>query len=206
VACGTGEHARYLTEDHGFSVDGLDMEPGFVELSAVKVPGGAFYRADMRDFALDVRYDVVTCLFSAIGYLRSRSSLERALGRFRTHTKPGGLVIVEPWFEPEQWQPGRVTQLAVETEDGVVCRVTHAGQVGTTSVVNFHYLVATGEGIEHRSEVHRLRLYTRFEMLAAFQAAGLPADYDPQGLSGRGLYIASVPPAHAGGAVTPTAR
>jgi SAM-dependent methyltransferase len=194
AACGTGEHAKFLSEEFGFRVDGLDIEPGFVELSAVKVPGGAFFRADMRDFALDTRYDVVTCLFSAIGYLGSRTSLENTLHRFRAHANPGGLVVVEPWFEPEQWRPGRVTQLVVETEDGLVCRVTHAGQTGATSTVDFHYLIATSTGIEHRSETHRLQLFTRAEMLAAFAAAGLQAEYDPQGLTGRGLYVAGVPP------------
>jgi ubiquinone/menaquinone biosynthesis C-methylase UbiE len=194
VACGTGEHAKYLSEEFGFRVDGVDIEPGFVSRSAAKVPGGTFYQADMRDFALDARYDVVTCLFSAIGYLRSGSSVERALRRFRAHANPGGLVIVEPWFEPEQWHPGRVTQVTVEIEDGLVCRVTHAGQRGRTSVVDFHYLVATAGGIEHRSEVHRLRLFTQAEMMSAFAAAGLQAEYEPQGLTGRGLYLAGVPP------------
>jgi ubiquinone/menaquinone biosynthesis C-methylase UbiE len=28
VACGTGEHARLLVEQHGFEVDGLDLDPG----------------------------------------------------------------------------------------------------------------------------------------------------------------------------------
>lgn len=194
VACGTGEHARYLTEEFGFRVDGLDIEPGFVEASALKVPGGAFYRADMRDFALDTRYDVVTCLFSAIGYVGSRTSLERALHRFRAHVNPGGLVVVEPWFEPGQWQPGRVTQVTVEYDGGLVSRVTHAGQRGNTSLVDFHYLIGTADGVEHRSELHRLRLFSREEMLAAFAAAGLHPEYDPQGLSGRGLYIAEVRP------------
>jgi SAM-dependent methyltransferase len=194
VACGTGEHAKHLTEEFGFRVDGLDLEPGFVRRAAAKVPGGRFYEADMVEFALDSRYDVVTCLFSAIGYVRSRKSLERALRRFRAHVNPGGLVVVEPWLEPVQWRPGHVTHVTVEEGDAVVCRVTHAGVDGNTSILEFQYLIGTPQGIQHRTEVHRLRLSTRAEMLTAFANAGLPADYDPQGLTGRGLYVASVPP------------
>src|SRR5690348_4593728 len=29
VACGTGEHARLLAREHGFDVDGLDLDPAF---------------------------------------------------------------------------------------------------------------------------------------------------------------------------------
>jgi len=193
VACGTGEHARYLTEDFGYLVDGIDLEPGFVALAGAKVPAGSFYQANMVDFALHTRYDVVICLFSAIGYLRGARSLRRALRRFRAHVNPGGLLIVEPWFEPGQWQPGRVTHVSAENAGVLVCRVSRAGQEGTTSILYFHYLIADADGIKHRSEVHRLRLFTREEMLGAFAAAGLDAQYDTHGLSGRGLYLATVP-------------
>ena len=193
VACGTGEHARYLAEQHGFRVDGLDIEPAFVRLAAAKVPGGGFFQANMVDFAAGQRYDVVCCLFSAIGYVPGADPLGRALARFRAHANPGGLVIVEPWFEPEQWQTGRVTHVCVEDEHGLVCRVTHAAQEANISVLDFHYLIASPQGIEHRAEVHRLQLRTRAEMQAGFAAAGLRAEYEERGISSRGLYIAGVP-------------
>jgi len=193
VACGTGEHARHLAEQYGFRVDGVDIEPEFVRAAAGKVPGGQFHQGDMVDFALGKQYDVVCCLFSAIGYVCGADPLRRALARFRAHANPGGLVIVEPWFEPEQWQPGRVTHVFVEHAGGLVCRVAHAGQENEISVLDLHYLIGTPQGIEHRSEEHRLQLRTRAEMQEAFAAAGLRAEYDEPGISGRGLYLASVP-------------
>ena len=193
VACGTGEHAKHLAAEFGFQVDGVDLEPGFASRAASKVPGGRFHVGDMTEFALDSRYDVVTCLFSAIGYVRDAGSLRRALERFRAHANPGGLVIVEPWFEPEQWHPGRVSHVCVPGDESLVCRVSHAGVEGSTSIVDFHYLIGSPAGIEHRREVHRLQLFTREKMLAAFVAAGLQAEHDAEGISGRGLYIATVP-------------
>ena len=190
VACGTGEHAKWLAADGGFRVDGLDVEPGFVRRAAEKVPVGAFHVADMTDFALDAKYDVVTCLFSAIGYVRDATALERALRCMRAHLRPGGLVLVEPWFEPEQWHAGRVYHLSVEVDDGRVCRVSRSDVDGSTSIIEFHYLIASAARIEHRVELHRLRLFTRAEMLAAFVAAGLAAKYLEPGISGRGLYFA----------------
>ena len=41
VACGTAEHARLLAGDHGFAVDGLDLDPAFVRIARGKLPRGA---------------------------------------------------------------------------------------------------------------------------------------------------------------------
>jgi trans-aconitate methyltransferase len=57
VACGTGEHARLLTTE--FDVDGIDLEPKFVESARAKNPAGRFSVGDMRSFQLGKRYDVV---------------------------------------------------------------------------------------------------------------------------------------------------
>jgi ubiquinone/menaquinone biosynthesis C-methylase UbiE len=64
VACGTAEHAKLLAQD--FSVDGIDLEPKFIQAAQRKVPSGNFSVADMRQFELGKKYDVVQCLFSSI--------------------------------------------------------------------------------------------------------------------------------------------
>jgi hypothetical protein len=56
-------------------------------------------------------------------------------------------------------------------------------------VINFHYLVATPEGVQHFTELHELGLYTKEEYLEAFRAAGLATTYETDGLIGRGMYV-----------------
>src|SRR5262249_43988229 len=75
VACGTGEHAKLLSTE--FDVDGIDLEPRFVEIARRKVPTGTFSVADMRSFELKKKYDVVQCLFSSIGYLTQGDDVVR---------------------------------------------------------------------------------------------------------------------------------
>src|SRR4030095_12806055 len=58
VACGTGEHALHLTK-HGFDVDGLDLDAGLLQVAREKHRSGHFFQADMSDFALERRYDVI---------------------------------------------------------------------------------------------------------------------------------------------------
>lgn len=88
VGCGTGAHARSLL-DLGFEVDGIDLEPAFVEIARRKCPEGSFEVGDMTDFRLDRTYDVVTCLFSAIGYVLTETGLHSAIQRMRAHLRPG---------------------------------------------------------------------------------------------------------------------
>lgn len=190
VACGTAEHARLLTADHALHVDGLDLEPGFVRIAREKLPGAKVHEADMAAFDLPDRYDVVLCLFSSIGYLRSIDRVREALGCFHAHLAPGGIVIVEPWFPPGFLTDGRVGCTTVQGEGVHVARMNHIRTAGRMSFCTFEYLIGRPEGIEHAVEVHELALYTQAEMLEAFAAAGLRAEYDPVGPAGRGLYIA----------------
>ena len=193
VGCGTGEHARYLGEEHGYQVDGLDLEPAFVALSRVKVPQGTFSHGDMASFTLATKYDVVLCLFSSIGYLGTRERVTMALTCFREHLNAGGVVMVEPWFEPEAWFPGRTFLNTVETDALRVVRLSHSGLRDGVSIVTFHYLIGSDEGIEHRTEHHELALFTRAEMMESFARAGfMDVRYDPKGLIGRGMYLARV--------------
>lgn len=190
VGCGTGEHARILSREHGLRVDGLDLDEALLARARHKHPGGRFFHGDMSSFDLGERYDVVMTLFSGIGYLRTLERVTAALECFRRHLSPGGCVIVEPWLSPDTWIPGRVaTQLA--SGDGVeVFRMSHADARGGLSILTFDYLVGTAGGVEHRHEVHEMGLFTPEEMLACFARAGLAAELDPVGLTGRGLYVA----------------
>ena len=67
--------------------------------------------------------------------------------------------------------------------------MSHSGQRGKVSVLDFQYLIGTSKGVEHRAEIHELGLFTHKEYMEAFKAAGLKVIHDAQGLDGRGLYI-----------------
>ncbi len=188
VGCGTGAHARCLL-DLGFEVDGLDVEPAFVEIARRKCPEGGFHMDDMRTFDIGRRYDAVLCLFSAIGYVRDLQELAAALTRMAEHTNPGGVVIVDPWFEPGELTHGWIMTLTAESDGLSVCRMSRTLVEGSTSRLEFEYLIGSRDGIEHRSEVHELALFTQQEMEAAFEEAGLRVRRIPEMLRTRGVYI-----------------
>ncbi len=192
VACGTGEHARHLTQTHGFAVDGLDIEPGFARIARGKLPQATITEADMCDFHLGRRYDAVVCLFSAIGYVRTVEHLRRAIRCLREHLREDGVALVEPWLTPDRMQSGLVFLKTGEKDETKVCRMGRTTVEGRVSRIDFEYLIGQPHSIRRVSEVHELGLFTVDEMTDAFTAGGLEVKHDPEGPTGRGLYIARV--------------
>lgn len=190
VACGTAEHDKYLS--HQYQVDGLDLDPEFVRIAAEKNPQGSFYHADMRDFDLGKTYDVILCLFSSIGYVKTLTNVIQTLACFKRHLNQSGVILVEPWFTPDVWQVGSMHMLPAETDDLKVCRINTSSREGNISILDFHYLVGTDEKVEYFTERHELGLFTVEEMMTAFSDSGLDVRYDPDGLTGRGLFIAKI--------------
>jgi len=194
VGCGTGRHAALLTDLHGLEVDGLDIESGFLDIARTRCPDGRFFQGDMADFDLGWRYDAVICLFSSIGYVRTPERLASALGSMRRHVSPGGKVVVEPWFTPQAFQGGSVHLNTVDQEGFKISRMSRSEVRGRVSWIEFHYLVGRPDGIRHLREVHELGLFTQAEMMEAFHSAGFEkVGFDPEGLIGRGLYLATAP-------------
>ena len=188
VACGTGEHDKFLKQH--YSVDGIDLNENYLATARVKNPDGQYIRADMTDFDITKTYDAVTCLFSAIGYVRTVDLMNRAVACMARHVKPGGVLIVEPWLTPADWNVGVSFIHAGEIGAQKVCRMSYSSREGNLSVLDLHYLRSTDGGIEHYSERLELGLFTRDEMTHAFELANMDVRYDDQGLMGRGLYIA----------------
>jgi ubiquinone/menaquinone biosynthesis C-methylase UbiE len=187
VACGTGIHAGHLNKY--YKVEGLDLDSKMLSVARKKYPKTRFTKGDMISFELNRKFDVITCLFSSIGYVRTNTNLRKAIKSMTKHLLPNGVLLVEPWFTPEQWNPGRVFTLHVDKPDLKITRMSHSGQRGNISILKFQYLVGTPKGIGHSSEQHELGLFTHEKYLDAFRSAGLKVTHDKKGLDGRGLYI-----------------
>lgn len=132
------------------------------------------------------------CLFSSIGYLQTLDRVASALTCFREHLAPGGLIVVEPWFAPGVLDPDREARNTVEANGVRVTRVSRVEIEGRVSRLRFDYEISDGTGTRRATEVHALGLFTTSELLKAFQDAGLDADFDPKGLTDRGLFVARI--------------
>jgi dTDP-3-amino-3,6-dideoxy-alpha-D-glucopyranose N,N-dimethyltransferase len=187
VGCGTGAHlAAFASRVE--RVVGLESSARMIEQAVMTRPGLVILPGDMRTFRFADRFDVVTCLFSSIGYMTDRADLRLAVANMAAHLADGGVLVVEGWVERDDWQAGRASAQCEVGNDLVAARVMLSGREGDVSTIHMHYLLATVDGVEHVEELHRMGLFTPSEYRAAFEAAGLRYER-LDGLSGRGVHV-----------------
>jgi dTDP-3-amino-3,4,6-trideoxy-alpha-D-glucopyranose N,N-dimethyltransferase len=189
VACGTGRHISFFQRH--YAVEGLDLDEHMLALARTRNPGAPFHQEDMVDFDLGHQFDAIVCLFSSIGYTKTMARLNQTLQTMRRHLSAGGVILIEPWLTPERYIVGHLAATFVNEPDLKIARMNTSELKNGVSLMNFHYLVATPEGIEYFTELHELGLFSQQEYLHAFRANGLEVVYDadPKKLMGRGLYI-----------------
>lgn len=192
VACGTGSHLAYL--GRGFEATGLDLNEGMLRVARKKLPQVRFVRGRMERFRLREKFDVITCLFSAIGYVRSEEELRRTFRNFATHLRPGGVAIVEPWLTTAAYRAGHIHLGTYGDRRFPIVRMNLSERRGDRSIMEMHHLVGTPQGVRHWVERHDLGMFPVRTYLAAFRAAGFRARFLRDGLiKGRGLYVAVLP-------------
>jgi SAM-dependent methyltransferase len=189
VACGTGLHLSELRTE--YAVEGLDAEPSMIAIARERLPGVPLHVARMQDFQVSGRFAIVQCLFSSIGYVANEAELRATIAHVAGVLESGGLLVVEPWFSPDEWHNGRLDAVFVDRPDLKIARIGTAERYGTTSVSRFDYLVGEPNGVSSFGETHALELFTDAQYRAAFEAAGLSVRIERSDLFTRGLYLAS---------------
>ncbi len=189
VACGTGKHVEYLNDY--YQVDGIDLNESFIQISRQRNPSSNFWCRDMTNFTLNKKYDVILCLFSSIAYVKTMELVLKTIEQFKEHLMENGFIIIEPWFTPEVWETGYVSILNSDYKEFKVSRMSFADRIGNLSILKFEYLVGSKNGIQRFKERHELGLFSTEELVQNFEAIGMNVEYDPIGISGRGLFVLS---------------
>jgi len=92
LACGTGEHAWQL-KGEGFDVSCGDLSEEMVSIASKKL--SSCIKADMRNFKLKKKADVITCTFNSIFYLKNDKELSSMLQSCYNNLGKHGLLIIE---------------------------------------------------------------------------------------------------------------
>ncbi|GAC1659104.1 MAG: hypothetical protein NVS9B12_11920 [Vulcanimicrobiaceae bacterium] len=190
VACGTGAHLEHLSKT--FTCEGLDLDRNMLALGAQRCPDVPFTQTDMVSFNLGKKFDAILCLFSSIGYVPNVMRLEQTMQTFARHLKPGGVVILEPWHTPEEWIDNHLNALYVDEPNLKVARMNVSRRDGNVSIIHFHYLVGSADGIRAFTEPHRLTLFSHAEYRRALERAKFSVEFEEEGLMKRGLYIGTL--------------
>jgi SAM-dependent methyltransferase len=188
VACGTGHHLEHLR--HDYAVEGLDISPEMLAVARARCPGVRFHEGSLVDFSLGRTFDIVCCLFGAIGYAATLDNLRASIRCMARHLRPGGVLVVEPWLSPERFIDGQIVFDSVDDPDLKVARMYVTRAEGRIAIYEEQYLVASADGVKHFSERHDIGLFTDQEYRSGFESAGLRVvDAKDMGLFGYGSYV-----------------
>jgi dTDP-3-amino-3,4,6-trideoxy-alpha-D-glucopyranose N,N-dimethyltransferase len=188
VACGTGAHLEALSSRFGH-VEGLELAEPMRERATLRLPGVRIHPGDMRDFDLHTTFDAITCMFCSIAYLETVSEMRAAIGCMARHLSPGAVLVVEPWWFPEQFIEGYVAGDLARVEGRTVTRISHSTLDGRATRMEVRFMVGDESGIREFVEIDRLTLFTREEYESAFRDAGCSVEFLPGPPTGRGLFL-----------------
>lgn len=194
VGCGPGLRLAVLQQWRGkYLVEGLDRDPTMLTLAAKRVPDVPLHQGDMREFALEARYDAILCLFGVIGYMDDVEEMAEALTRMREHLAPKGVLLLEPWLTPDLATNRYLRADSAKRTGLEVQRMNFTRIVGNKSILSIHYLIGDQNGVRHVQELRELTLFTEEEYREALKLAGFgDVVLEAYGPQGRGLYIAQV--------------
>ncbi len=189
VGCGTGHHLKYLKNK--FSCTGIDTNEGMLNVARKNVKGVVFKKADMKTLNLNKKFDIITCLFSSIGYVKTYINLRRTIKNFAKHLKTGGIIIIKPWLTKSAYKNGSLHMTTYDGKDMKIARIGVSGIKGNISILNMHYLIAEkNKGVKYYSDKHELGLFETGKTLKIMKECGLKSKFLKKGLMiDRGIYL-----------------
>jgi SAM-dependent methyltransferase len=96
LGSGTGAVLAGLAgSDPGLAVTGVDRSAEMLAVAATKVPAARLVHADMTEFSLDTRFDVVICVFDTLNHLARFESWRRMFKRVHDHLADDGLFVFD---------------------------------------------------------------------------------------------------------------
>ncbi|MFC4899364.1 class I SAM-dependent DNA methyltransferase [Streptosporangium amethystogenes subsp. fukuiense] len=192
VACGTGLHLQFFVKLFDRTV-GLDISEDMLRFSQAKIPGLEVRCADMREFEMGELFDAITCMF-AIPHLQSVAELETTIECFARHLAPGGILIIEPWFGPDEFIPGHAATDLIKDGSRTIFRASHSirhpGDGDRMQMVVHSVEVDPASGIHHSTDTLLMTLFTREQYETAFAKAGCDAEHLRDDRFERGLWVA----------------
>lgn len=190
VACGTGEHAKFLKED--FSIDGLDINNEFLKISSTKNEKGNYYCGSFIDFELNKKYDAILCLFSSFAYCKSVENLNKMLLCFRNHLNKNGVIVLEPWFTISQWKSNVINTTSYQDNKIHITRISVSKpSKNSISYLHFDYLIRIEGQSYSFTEEHEMGLFSENDIKDAFRQINHRACFLQDKLFRNGLYVST---------------
>lgn len=93
VGCGTGVHLNIL-ENLGYIVEGIDINSKMIDVAKTKVKSN-IHKANLLDFKLNDKYDVIISMNHVFNHLKSYNEFERGIKNLLNHVNNNGIIVLD---------------------------------------------------------------------------------------------------------------
>lgn len=171
LGCGTGTMTGLLAEE-GLDVMGLDISSDMLAEARKKYPDISFLEADMRDFKLPEKRDVIVSICDSINYVLTTEDLVKTFSSVRENLSEGGIFIfdLKTKFFFENALDGRTYR-----DRGSGFRCMWKNHFDASSNIHSYLLdikVKDGGKWVSTQEVHRQRAFAAREIIEAAKLSG----------------------------------
>jgi len=169
---GTGGHGLILQKS-GYKIYGLERSEQMVK--EAKFHGFPCEQADITNFRIDRKFDVVISLFHVLSYINDNSLLEKVFCNASNHLISGGLFIFDVWYSPAVCHLKPETRVKkVENEEIIVIRIAEPVIHSNLNVIDVNYTILVKEKFSEKwiefQEKHPMRHFSipEISLLAKF--------------------------------------
>jgi hypothetical protein len=96
---------------------------------------------------------------------------------FARHTKSGGVVVIEPFVTKEALRLGSMGINCVDLPDIKIARVSSSALEGKVLYLNFNFLIATRDGVEHFVDPSPMGIFPKDVLIDSMKESGLSVEF-----------------------------
>lgn len=187
VGCGTGNHIKHLKMN--YKTTGIDASRNMLKIARRKFPKIKFFQANMVNFDLKKKFDIITCLFNSITLIKTYSNLEKTVYCFSKHLKPGGAIIIQA-TAPKTFKSGELQATFFTKPDIKIARIILNKKKGNVGIFDYNLVIATKRGVRYLKYDVEHCLFNVGRFLKILEKNGFNAKFLKNGLTlNEGLYV-----------------
>jgi SAM-dependent methyltransferase len=161
VSCGKGVLLGMLKES--YRAKGLDTSKENIALARQKVKGVEFIVADMLDFELKEKFDIITC-FDAIDHGDElRKGIRKTLRNLYKHLEAGGVLIFSMSLAKDCWINGQANTTVLSVNNEKWISIIH--RCIRNNELNFDKVTLLLKGTKTRQEFKTSILKYKYDLL-----------------------------------------
>lgn len=185
VACGTGEHLKYL--ENKYKCTGLDINEEMIKIAKEKTNKTEYIVDDVRRINVDKRFDVITCMFNSLNHLED---IKLPISKFYNRLNQGGIVILEMHHDIEKIKKQKKQVREYKGKNISVRRKADVEVEGKYVNFKFQYTIfKTFQPGTVEQDKERITIHTQEEILQIMKENKFMPYYTLGGMCGNGLFL-----------------